>query len=116
VKAETRTFEARIEVDNPAGLLKPDMYADVEIQTPSAPALTVPESAVIQTGARALVFVDHGEGRYEPREVVLGGRVGAAYAVQSGVAAGERVVVSANFLLDSESSLRASIARAAGGK
>jgi membrane fusion protein, copper/silver efflux system len=116
VKAETRTFEARVEVDNPTGLLKPDMYADAEIETPSAPALTVPASAVVQTGERALVFVDRGEGRYEPREVVLGGRVGAAYEVRSGVSVGERVVVSANFLLDSESSLRAAIARAAGGK
>jgi membrane fusion protein, copper/silver efflux system len=116
VKPETRTFEARVEVDNARGLLKPDMFADVVLETPSVPAVTVPESAVVQTGERALVFVDQGEGRYEPREVVLGRRVGSAYEVRSGVSAGERVVVSANFLLDSESSLRAAIARAAGGK
>jgi Cu(I)/Ag(I) efflux system membrane fusion protein len=116
VKSETRTFEARVEVDNAQGLLKPDMFTDVAIETPSAPAVTVPEGAVVQTGERALVFVDQGGGRYEPREVVLGRRVGAAYEVRSGVRAGERVVVSANFLLDSESSLRAAIARAAGGK
>jgi membrane fusion protein, copper/silver efflux system len=116
VKPETRTFEARVEVDNARGLLKPDMFADVLIETPSALAVTVPESAVVQTGERALVFVDQGGGRYEPREVTLGRRVGTAYEVRSGVSAGERVVVSANFLLDSESSLRAAIARAAGAK
>jgi len=116
VKPETRTFEARVEVDNARGLLKPDMFADVLIETPGVLAVTVPESAVVQTGERALVFVDQGAGRYEPREVTLGRRVGTAYEVRSGVSAGERVVVSANFLLDSESSLRAAIARAAGAK
>jgi membrane fusion protein, copper/silver efflux system len=116
VKPETRTFEARVEVDNARGLLKLDMFVEVVLETPSAPAVTVPESAVVQTGERALVFVDQGGGRYEPREIALGRRVGAAYEVRSGVSAGERVVVSANFLLDSESSLRAAIARAAGGK
>jgi Cu(I)/Ag(I) efflux system membrane fusion protein len=104
VKPETRTVEVRLEVDNAAGLLKPDMFADR--------VLTVPESAVVFTGERTLVFVDRGQGRYEPREVALGARLAGGYEVQRGVAAGEKVVVSANFLLDSESSLRATIGAA----
>jgi multidrug efflux pump subunit AcrA (membrane-fusion protein) len=115
VKPDTRTAEARIEVDNPAGVLKPDMFADVSLEGSPAAALTVPESAVIPTGERTLVFVDKGNGQYEPREVALGARTPSGYEVRRGLVAGERVVVSANFLLDSESSLRAAIARAAGG-
>lgn len=111
LKPETRTFEVRVEVDNRRGLLKPDMFAEVLLEMPTAPTLTVPESAVVQTGERSLVFVDEGEGRYEPREVLLGARIAGGYEVRRGVAAGERVVVSANFLLDSESSLRAAITR-----
>jgi Cu(I)/Ag(I) efflux system membrane fusion protein len=115
VKPETRTVEARIEVANAGLALKPDMFTDVEIQGTASAALTVPESAVIPTGERMLVFVDKGNGRYEPREVALGARVAGGYEVLRGLAAGERVVISANFLLDSESSLRAAIARAGGG-
>jgi membrane fusion protein, copper/silver efflux system len=114
VKAETRTAEARIEVDNRDGVLKPEMFVDVSFEGSSTAGLTVPESAVIPTGERTLVFVDLGQGRYEPREVVLGARVPGGYEVTHGLSAGERVVVSANFLLDSESSLRAAIARTTG--
>lgn len=116
VKPETRTVEARIEVDNGNGVLKPEMFTDVFIEGSPAPVLTVPESAVIQTGERTLVFVDKGQGQYEPREVALGSRVAGGYEVLRGVVAGERVVVSANFLLDSESSLRSAIARESGGR
>jgi multidrug efflux pump subunit AcrA (membrane-fusion protein) len=112
VKPETRTVEVRIEVPNRGHILKPEMFTDVHLEGASAFALTVPETAVIQTGERTLVFVDHGDGRYEPREVVLGARQAGRYEVRQGVAAGERVVVSANFLLDSESSLRAAISSA----
>jgi RND family efflux transporter MFP subunit len=115
VKPDTRTVEARIEVDNPAGVLKPDMFVDVSLESPAAAALIVPDSAVIPTGERTLVFVDKGDGRYEPREVALGARTPDGYEVRRGLVAGERVVISANFLLDSESSLRAAIARSAGG-
>lgn len=115
VKPETRTVEARIEVDNRSGVLKPDMFTDVFFEGTPSSVLTVPESAVIQTGERTLVFVDKGQGEYEPREVALGPRVAGGYEVIRGLAAGERVVVSANFLLDSESSLRSAIARASGG-
>jgi len=115
VKPETRTVEARIEVDNRAGVLKPDTFTDVFFEGAPSSVLTVPESAVIQTGERTLVFVDKGQGQYEPREVALGQRVAGGYELLRGLAAGERVVVSANFLLDSESSLRSAIARASGG-
>ena len=112
VKPETRTVEVRLEVDNRNGVLKPDMFADVSFETAGGSALTVPETAVIQTGERTLVFVDSGQGTYEPREVEVGARAGGRYQVLKGLSEGERVVVSANFLLDSESSLRAAIARA----
>jgi len=115
VKPETRTVEARIELSNADGLLKPDMFADVYLESASASVLTVPESAVVQTGERTLVFVDQGQGHYEPREVSIGERVPGGYRVRGGLAAGERVVISANFLLDSESSIRSAIARASGG-
>lgn len=114
VKPETRTAEARIELSNADGLLKPDMFADVYLEGPSASVLTVPESAVVQTGERTLVFVDKGQGHYEPREISIGERVPGGYRVRSGLVAGERVVVSANFLIDSESSIRSAIARASG--
>ena len=106
----TRTAKLRVELDNPGGALKPDMVADVVLRTPGGSALVVPESALIRTGERTLVFVDKGEGRLEPREVQAGGRSGEMVAIHSGVAEGERVVVAASFLLDSESSLRAAIA------
>jgi Cu(I)/Ag(I) efflux system membrane fusion protein len=115
VKPETRTVEARIEVDNRSGVLKPEMFTDVFFEGTPSSVLTVSESAVIQTGERTLVFVDKGQGQYEPREVALGARVAGGYEVVRGLVAGERVVVSANFLLDSESSLRSAIARASGG-
>jgi RND family efflux transporter MFP subunit len=114
VKPETRTAEARIELSNADGLLKPDMFADVYLEGSSASVLTVPESAVVQTGERTLVFVDKGQGHYEPREISIGERVPRGYRVRSGLVAGERVVVSANFLIDSESSIRSAIARASG--
>jgi Cu(I)/Ag(I) efflux system membrane fusion protein len=116
VKPDTRTIEARIDVDNAGGVLKPDMFVDVSLEGAPSAALTVPESAVIPTGERTLVFVDKGDGHYEPREVALGARVAGGYEVRRGLAAGERVVISANFLLDSESSLRAAIARSTGGR
>jgi Cu(I)/Ag(I) efflux system membrane fusion protein len=116
VKPDTRTVEARIDVDNAGGVLKPDMFVDVSLEGAPSAALTVPESAVIPTGERTLVFVDKGDGQYEPREVALGARVAGGYEVRQGLAAGDRVVVSANFLLDSESSLRAAIARTTGGR
>jgi len=107
VDERTRTVKVRVEVDNRDGALKPDMYADVFLRVALGPGLALNESAVIDAGDRRLVFLDRGEGRYEPREVTLGLKAGDFFQVLSGLAEGDRVVTSANFLLDSESSLRA---------
>jgi membrane fusion protein, copper/silver efflux system len=110
LSAETRTIPVRIELANPGTLLKPSMFAQVELQSPSrAPALTVPLSAVIDSGVRRVVLVQVGEGRYEPREVKLGRRGAEVVEVLEGVRDGERVVVAANFLIDAESNLKAAI-------
>jgi len=102
---QARTVRARIAVANPGGLLKPGMYATVRLSTTGQSALSVPRSAVVQTGERALVFVDMGGGKLLPRSIRLG-RSGSDYIeVVSGVQAGQRVVTSAQFLIDSESNL-----------
>lgn len=109
VEERTRTIKVRIEVDNTGGELKPDMFADVFLRTDSGEGLLVPEGAVIEAGDRRLVFIDHEDGRLEPREVQVGLKAAAGVQVLSGVSEGERVVTSANFLLDSESSLKAAL-------
>jgi Cu(I)/Ag(I) efflux system membrane fusion protein len=108
----------RIEIPNPDELLKAGMYASVEIAAPLGPkeVLAVPESAVLDSGSRQVVLVDHGDGRFEPRPVSLGGRAEGYVAVLDGVEAGESVVVSANFLIDAESNLKAALASFAGGE
>jgi len=111
VAAATRTANVRIELDNPAGLLKPDMYADVLLQQPSGQSVAVPDSAVMNTGARAVVFVARADGSFEPREVSTGTKANGFYAIRSGVQAGERVVVDANFLIDSESRLKSALSQ-----
>ncbi|HJV70109.1 efflux RND transporter periplasmic adaptor subunit [Ideonella sp.] len=108
--AATRTVPVRIELANPRGRLKPAMSAEVALQAgASAPVLTVPDSAVIDSGTRQLVLVRAGEGRFEPREVRLGQRGDGVVEVLSGVREGEPVVVAANFLIDAESNLRAAV-------
>ncbi len=109
VNNETRTAKARIELANPQALLKPAMHARAEFSSIHAkvPTLTVPDSAVLDTGTRQLVLVQRGEGRYEPRPVKLGRRGDGYIEVLEGVKAGENVVVSANFLIDAESNLKA---------
>ena len=111
VTPETRTAKVRIELPNPGGLLKPAMYARVEMAaTRSAgQALAVPDSAVLDTGARQLVLVQREEGKFEPRTVKVGMRADGYIEVLEGVKAGENVVVSANFLIDAESNLKAAI-------
>lgn len=101
----SRTLRARVEVPNPAGLLKPGMYATVRLTTPGQAALTVPASAVIRTGDRNVVFVDMGGGTLMPQEVALGRAAGDYVEVLSGLEPGQRVVTSAQFLLESESNL-----------
>ena len=107
---ETRTARVRIELPNPDNMLKPDMYADVEIATGTKDAvLTVADSAVIDSGERQVVILDKGEGRFEPRPVKLGRRGNGRIEIREGVAADDKVVVSANFLIDAESNLKAAL-------
>lgn len=106
----TRTVGVRIELPNPDGNLRPGLFGDVTLtQATSAPVLTVPRSAILDSGTRRIVLVEVGEGRFEPRKVVTGGRSGEAVEILQGVRDGERVVVSANFLIDAESNLQSAL-------
>ncbi|MGB9117096.1 efflux RND transporter periplasmic adaptor subunit [Bradyrhizobium sp.] len=110
VNRETRTARVRIELANPDAALLPDMYVDAAIETGSQqPVLSVPDSAILDTGSRQAVFVEKGQGRFEPRDVKLGHRGGGYVEVRDGLSEGEPVVVSANFLIDAESNLRAAL-------
>lgn len=108
VDESTRTTKVRFEFDNHEQLLKPGMYATVELALDMGQGLAVPEEAVIDTGKRKIAFVAKGEGRFEPREVQLGNKVDNFYPVISGLSKDELVATSAQFLLDSESRLKAS--------
>ncbi|WP_291853730.1 efflux RND transporter periplasmic adaptor subunit [Bradyrhizobium sp.] len=110
LNAQTRTARVRIELPNPDSVLRPEMYVDAEIETGTpGPVLAVPESAVLDSGSRQAVLIDKGEGRFEPRDVKLGRRGGGFAEVTDGVAEGEAVVTSANFLIDAESNLKAAL-------
>jgi Cu(I)/Ag(I) efflux system membrane fusion protein len=111
---ETRTAKARIEIPNPELALKPGMYADVKLSYDLGERLVVPESAVMRTGVRDYAFVEGENDGIIPREIKLGAYSGDGdYEVISGLNAGERVVTSANFLIDSESSLKSALQSAA---
>ncbi len=116
IGAKSRTARLRIEVANPDGRLRADMAATVEIRTPLGNAVAVPESAVIDSGLRQVVLVERGAGRYEPRRVELGAHAGGYVQVRAGLKPGERVVTSANFLIDAESNLRAALAAFSAGE
>ncbi len=105
LNTETRTVRVRLELPNPALKLKPGMYGNVTLQTGAVTTLVVPKEAVLETGLRQLVFMDRGEGRYEPISVKLGRRGQDSVEVMEGLKAGDRIVTSANFLLDAESKL-----------
>jgi Cu(I)/Ag(I) efflux system membrane fusion protein len=111
--AQTRTAPVRIELPNPGGVLKPAMYANVELLVPHGHAgtavLSVPDSAVLDSGTRQLVLIERGEGMFEPREVKLGMRADGYVEVLEGVSAGDKAVVRANFLIDAESNLKAAL-------
>jgi Cu/Ag efflux protein CusF len=110
LSSATRTVQVRIELNNPKGVLKPAMFANAQINVgKSGKVLTVPASAVIDSGTRQVVLVRLAEGRFEPRTVTLGKRNDSIVEVLSGVKEGEQVVTSANFLLDSESNLKAAL-------
>jgi Cu(I)/Ag(I) efflux system membrane fusion protein len=109
VTPESRTARVRVELANPQGLLKPSMYARAEFAASSGKGqvLAVPHSAVLDTGTRQMVLVERGEGRFEPRQVKLGAHADGYFEVLQGIKAGENIVVSANFLIDAESNLKA---------
>jgi len=111
VTQETRTGKVRIVVPNPDLRLKTGMYANValDIAAGDNPVVAVPDSAVIDSGTKQAVLVERGEGMFEPREVKLGAHADGYYQIREGLAAGERVVVSANFLIDAESNLKAAL-------
>jgi Cu(I)/Ag(I) efflux system membrane fusion protein len=110
INSETRTARVRIEIDNKDGALLPEMYVDVDVTTgPAEPVLSVPESALIETGTRQIVIIDKGEGRFEPREVKTGARGDELVQIREGLEEGNQVVTSANFLIDAESNLRAAL-------
>jgi Cu(I)/Ag(I) efflux system membrane fusion protein len=111
LKADTRTVPVRIELANPGQRLKPAMFAQVELAIGAATkVLAVPDSALIDSGTRRVVLVQMAEGRFEPREVEIGARSEQWVEIRKGLKAGEPVVVSANFLIDAESNLKAAIA------
>src|SRR3989449_4360263 len=105
----TRTARVRLVFSNPNLTLSPGMFVNVVLQMPLGKQLVIPVSGVLQSGARQIVFVDRGAGYLEPRDVQLGPQAGNQYIVLKGLKAGERVVTSANFLVDSESQLQAAI-------
>jgi RND family efflux transporter MFP subunit len=104
---KTRTTTARLVMDNKDGLFKPDTYVTAEIKVDQGERLLAPATAVFDTGTRQYVFVEAAEGHFIPKRVQLGAKVGDQFIVNEGLAEGEKVVVDGNFLLDSESQLRA---------
>jgi Cu(I)/Ag(I) efflux system membrane fusion protein len=96
-------MKVRLEADNPGYALRPDMFVDVELPIKLEPTLAVPTDAVFDTGLKKTVFVDRGEGFFEPREVETGWRLGNRVEITRGLNPGERIVVSGTFLIDSES-------------
>lgn len=106
LSAETRTAKVRFSIPNPEGKLKPQMFTNVDMKIDVGPTLSIPANAVIDTGTRKIVYVDKGEGSFQPREVVTGLKGDDWIEVAKGLQAGERVASSANFLIDSEAKLR----------
>ena len=117
LKAETRTVPVRIELANPQGRLKPAMFAEVDIPVAGGTrVVTVPQSAVIDSGSRQVAIVQLGDGRFEPRPLKLGQRGVDFVQVLEGIKEGELVVVAANFLIDAESNLQAALGGMAAAK
>ncbi|MBI4115723.1 MAG: efflux RND transporter periplasmic adaptor subunit [Candidatus Omnitrophica bacterium] len=111
----TRSIRIRARVENPGGLLKPGMYVDVYLRGGEEDVLAIPLDAVMHTGERELAFVAKGEGYFEPREIRLGTQAGDYWVVKEGLKMGEQIVVSGNFLIDSESRLQAALQGMTGG-
>jgi RND family efflux transporter MFP subunit len=111
----TRTVKARLDIENPELLLKPDMYADAKLSYALGETLAIPESAVLRTGEHIYAFKDGGDSRLIPVEIRIGPRAGGFFQLLEGLNEGDRVVTSANFLVDSESSMKAALEAMAGG-
>ncbi|HXJ05060.1 MAG TPA: efflux RND transporter periplasmic adaptor subunit [Candidatus Acidoferrum sp.] len=109
VDLTTRTARVRLIFSNPNLALTPGMFVNVTLQVPLGNQLVIPTSGVLQSGTRQIVFVDRGAGYLEPRDVQLGAQAGDEYIILKGLKSGERIVTSANFLIDSESQLQAAI-------
>lgn len=109
VDPTTRTVRVRVVFDNPGLLLKPGMYVNVALGVPLGTQVVIPASGVLQAGSRQMAFVDRGNGYLEPRQIETGLRAGDNFVVLKGLKAGERIVASANFLIDSESQLQAAL-------
>jgi Cu(I)/Ag(I) efflux system membrane fusion protein len=109
INEATRTSRVRIDVENADMRLRPDMYVDVDLQLDQGEGLTIPLGAVLPTGRHNIVFVDKGDGRLEPRFVELGRKYGERYAVTRGLSENERIVSSANFLVDAESKVQGAL-------
>jgi len=111
---KTRTAKVRFDLPNPEFKLKPEMWANVELKIPLGRKLVVPEDAVMDSGTMQMVFVDRGQGHFESRHIQVGSRMQGYYEVLSGLREGEKVVISANFLIDSESQLKGAMGGMAG--
>ncbi len=99
-------MQARLDVDNPGYALRPDMFVDVEFPVTMPPAVNIPADALIDSGRSKIVFVAKGDGRFQPRTVETGWRLGDRVEIVSGLAPGDQIVASGTFLLDSESRMR----------
>lgn len=109
VDMATRTVRTRLVFSNPSLALKLGMFVNLSLDVPLGRQLVIPITGVFQSGTRQIAFMDHGDGNFEPREVQLGPQVGEDYVVLKGLRAGDKVVTSANFLIDSESQLQAAM-------
>ena len=114
LEEKTRTAKVRLEFSNRDFILKPEMYANAEIEISAGRKLAVPDEAVLDSGLRKVVFLDKGEGRFEPAEVKIGNKFDGYYEVLAGLSPGERILASAGFLLDSESRLKEAMGAMAG--
>jgi Cu(I)/Ag(I) efflux system membrane fusion protein len=114
LEEKTRTTKVRLEFANRDFKLKPEMYANVEIEVDGGKKLAIPDEAVLDSGIRKIIFIDKGEGRYAPAEVKIGSKFDGYYEVLSGLSPGERIIASGSFLLDSESRLKEAMGAMAG--
>jgi len=114
LEEKSRTTKVRLEFANRDFKLKPEMYANVEIEVDGGKKLAIPDEAVLDSGIRKIVFIDKGEGRYAPAEVKIGSKFDGYYEVLAGLSPGERIIASASFLLDSESRLKEAMGAMAG--